>query len=68
MEKALEQIEGFLNDATLAGLSSVRIFHGVGTGALRSAIREYLDHHPLVKSNRPDQSMASDGATVVDLA
>ncbi len=68
VEEALDRIDGFLNDATLAGLSSVRIMHGVGTGALRNASREYLSHHPLVKSVRRDESVASDSATVVELA
>ena len=68
VEKALERVEGFLNDATVAGLSSVRINHGVGTGALRDAIRECLRGHPLVKSAGPEESMTTDGATVVELA
>ena len=68
VEEALDRIDGFLNDATLAGLSSVRIMHGVGTGALRNASREYLSHHPLVKSVRRDESVTSDSATVVELA
>ena len=68
VEKALERVEGFLNDATMAGLSSVRISHGVGTGALRDAIREYLRGHALVNSVRPDENMTTDGATVVELA
>ena len=67
VEEAIDRVEGFLNDATLGGLSSVRIIHGVGSGALRSAIREYLGHHPLVKSAGPDESMTSDGVTVVEL-
>ena len=68
VEEALERIDSFLNDATLAGLSSVRIMHGVGTGALRNASREYLSHHPLVKSVRRDESITNDSATVVELA
>ena len=68
VEEALDRIDSFLNDATLAGLSSVRIMHGVGTGALRNASREYLSHHPLVKSVRRDESVTSDSATVVELA
>ena len=67
VEEAIDRVEGLLNDATLGGLSSVRIIHGVGSGALRSAIREYLGPHPLVKSAGPDENMASDGVTVVEL-
>ena len=68
VEEALERIEGYLNDAVMAGLSSVRISHGVGTGALREAIREYLRSHALVKLAGPDESTNSDGTTVVELA
>ncbi len=67
VDDALEQLESFLNDATVSGLSAVRIIHGVGTGALRSAIREYLGHHPLVKSAGRDEGIAADGVTVVRL-
>ena len=68
VEEALDRIESYLNDATVAGLSSVRISHGVGTGALRGAIREYLARHPLVKSAGRDETVNSDGVTVVELA
>ena len=68
VEEALERVEEFLNDAVVAGLPSVRIAHGVGTGALRNAIREYLQGHPLVKSAGRDETTTSDGATVVMLA
>jgi len=50
VEDALEELETYLNDAALSGMSSVRIVHGKGTGALRAAVREHLAHHPLVKS------------------
>ena len=67
VEEALERIENYLNDAILEGLTSVRITHGVGTGALRSAIREYLSSHTLVKAAGPDESKASDGVTIVEI-
>jgi len=35
----------------LSGVSSVRILHGKGTGALRAAVREHLTGHPLVQSS-----------------
>ena len=67
VEDALGRIESFLNDATVAGLSSVRIMHGVGTGALRNAIREYLGVHPLVKTSGRDETATSDAVTIVEL-
>ena len=68
VEDALEQLESYLNDASLAGLASVRILHGKGTGALRSAVREHLTHHPLVKSYVPAPPQeGGDGVTIVHL-
>ena len=49
VEEASARVDGFLDNATLAGLSTVKILHGAGTGALRSAVRELLVGHPLVK-------------------
>ena len=68
VEEALDPFEGFLSGAAISGLSSARILHGVGTGALRGAIREYLGPHPLVKATRRDESLTADGVTIVDLA
>ena len=67
VDEALERLETFIDQATLAGLSSVKVLHGVGTGALRSAIREHLNHHPLVKSSGRDQNLLADSVTVVEL-
>ena len=67
-EDALFSVEGFLDKAMRDGLSSVRIIHGKGTGALRRAIRELLEEHPLVKSFAPEPpEKGGDGATNVDL-
>jgi DNA mismatch repair protein MutS2 len=42
VREALECLERFLDDAQSAGLPSVRIVHGLGTGALKRAVTEYL--------------------------
>ena len=65
---ALDRLDGFLDKAVLAGLSSVRLVHGVGTGALRSALREHLTRHIHVGSFASEEGNSSDGATVVELA
>ncbi len=69
VEQALDELDTYLNDAVMSGKSSVRIVHGKGTGALRSAIREQLAHHPLVKSftSAPPQE-GGDGVTIVKLS
>ena len=65
---ALDRLDSFLDKAVLAGLSSVRLVHGVGTGALRSALRERLAGHVHVGSFASEEGNRNDGATVVELA
>jgi DNA mismatch repair protein MutS2 len=67
VEKALMQLDQFLDQAVVGGLSSVRIVHGVGTGALRGALREYLSLHMQVDSFVPDEGTRTDGATIAQL-
>ncbi len=69
VEHALEELETYLNEAALAGMGSVRIVHGKGTGALRAAVREQLTHHPLVKSFAfAPANEGGDGVTIVKLS
>jgi DNA mismatch repair protein MutS2 len=69
VEDALEELETYLNDAAMSGMSSVRIVHGKGTGALRSAVRQQLAHHPLVKSyTSAPPNEGGDGVTIVKLS
>ncbi len=67
VEEADAQIDSFLDQALMKGLSSVRIVHGGGTGALRSLVRERLKGHPVVKALRPESVGLTDGATLVEL-
>ena len=68
VEQALEELDSYLNDATMSGMSSVRIVHGKGTGALRAAVREQLARNPLVKSyTSPPPNEGGDGVTIVKL-
>ncbi len=66
VEEALETLSRYLEDASLAGLASVTIIHGLGTGALRDAVRAEAAGHPLVSSVRPgERGEGGDGATIV---
>jgi DNA mismatch repair protein MutS2 len=68
VEEALEALDRYLDDAGVAGLGSVTIIHGLGTGALRDAVRAAAAAHPLVRSARPgERGEGGDGATVVTL-
>jgi len=67
-DEAVDAVDKFLDEASLASLSQVRIVHGHGTGALRRAIAGLLEGHPHVSRflpAPPDQGGA--GATLVEL-
>jgi DNA mismatch repair protein MutS2 len=68
VDEALWRLDQYLYDAFMAGLSSVRIVHGKGTGKLRHAVHESLAKHPLVKSYRlGDYGEGDYGVTIVEL-
>ncbi len=47
--QALLAVEKFLDHSLLLGHNRLKIIHGQGKGILRSAIRNYLNNHPLVR-------------------
>ncbi len=68
VDEALFQLDRYLNDAFMYGLSCISVIHGKGTGTLRQAIGESLKDHPLVKSYRPGgYGEGGAGVTIVDL-
>jgi DNA mismatch repair protein MutS2 len=61
-------LDDYLNQASLSGLTRVRIIHGHGTGTVRQIAREALASHPLVTSFHPgEQSEGGDGVTIVSM-
>jgi DNA mismatch repair protein MutS2 len=66
VKDALDITIKYLDDAVLAGLPSVRILHGKGTGALRKAVQEELRDNPLVsKYQLAPFDQGGEGVTVV---
>ena len=69
VHEALPQLEEFLDRATLNHQSSVRIIHGMGTGALRRAVRKFLADSPYCDSfNEAVRAEGGGGVTIVELA
>ncbi|HOB12373.1 MAG TPA: endonuclease MutS2 [Syntrophomonadaceae bacterium] len=67
-EEAIHEIDKYLEDANLVGIDSVRIIHGKGTGALRKAVRSYLQNHRYVESFQDGaREEGGYGVTVVKL-
>lgn len=68
-EDALNELDKYLEDAHLAGVDRVRIIHGKGTGALRQAVRQYLQGHRYVKEyNDGMRQEGGYGVTIASLA
>lgn len=66
VDEALAELDKYLDDAYLAHLPSVRVVHGKGTGALRSAIHSHLKHLKYVKEYRLGEYGEGDaGVTIV---
>jgi len=68
VEEALDEVENYLDRASLANLSPVYIIHGHGTGALKQAVRDFLNTSPYVAKFRAGaEGEGGDGVCVVDI-
>lgn len=68
VDEAVSELDKYLDDALLSHLSSVRVVHGKGTGALRKGIHEYLRRQKHVKSFHLAEFGEGDaGVTIVEL-
>jgi len=68
VEEALDELEAFLDKASLVNLTPVYIIHGHGTGALKSAVRDFVAHSPYVAKYRVGEAAeGGDGVCVVDI-
>ncbi len=67
-EEAEENLDRFISDALMQGWDEVVVYHGIGTGKLSYAVKEFLKRHPSVKgfSDAP-QHMGGFGAKVIQL-
>jgi DNA mismatch repair protein MutS2 len=68
VEESLERLETYIDAAYTSGLPFGRIIHGKGTGALRKAIRDYVESHALVskvETGHPNEG--GDGVTIIHM-
>ena len=68
VEEALDELEVYLDKASLANLSPVYVIHGHGTGALKAAVREFVSSSPYVAKYRVgEDTEGGDGVCVIDI-
>jgi len=68
VEDALDRLVLSLDRAAVAGQRRLVVWHGLGSGALRDAVRGHLAHSPYVVSfARGDPTQGGDGITIVQL-
>jgi DNA mismatch repair protein MutS2 len=67
-DEALDMVIAALDQAMLAGVPTLRIIHGHGTGRLKAALREHLKTSAYVATFRPGaRAEGGDGVTIVEL-
>jgi DNA mismatch repair protein MutS2 len=67
-DEACEVLDKFLSDALINGWDEVIVYHGIGTGKLSHAVKEFLKLHPRVKKfEDAPQHMGGFGAKIVSL-
>jgi DNA mismatch repair protein MutS2 len=67
--EALRELEQFLDQAFLTNQHEVRIVHGIGSGALKKAIHDYLGTSPYCAGFRPaEPHYGGAGATIVQIS
>ena len=67
-DEACEVLDVFLSDALINGWDEVIIYHGIGTGKLSYAVKNFLSAHPRVKKfEDAPQHLGGFGAKIVSL-
>lgn len=67
-DEGIYEVDNFIDNAVMSGMTIITIIHGKGTGVLKNAVRAHLKKHPQVKSSRRGMfGEGEDGVTVVEL-
>ena len=67
-DEGIHEVDSFIDNAVMSGITMLTIIHGRGTGVLKNAVRSHLKRHPSVKSYRPGvYGEGEDGVTIVEL-
>ncbi|MBL8120459.1 MAG: Smr/MutS family protein, partial [Anaerolineae bacterium] len=68
VDDALKRLETYVDAAYMSGLPFARIIHGKGTGALKKAVKERVEHHPLIsKVTEATPKEGGGGVTIIHM-
>ena len=68
VDDCLIELDRFIDYSMRTGVNDFTVVHGKGTGALKTAVRQYLKKSPFVKTSRPGvYGEGEDGVTIVTL-
>jgi len=67
-DEAIEKLDKFLSDALISGFDEVLVYHGIGTGKLAYAVKNFLSTYPsLISFGDAPAKMGGYGATLIRL-
>ena len=64
VEEAISALSKFIDSAVINGVHKAKIIHGIGTGRLMKAVKDYLSDEKFIKHLRSEEGNA--GVTVVE--
>lgn len=68
LDEAIDVVDKYLDDASIAGMGEVTLIHGKGTGALRAGLQQHLKRNPHVRTFRLGKlGEGENGVTVVEM-
>jgi len=68
VDEGLAEVDRFIDQARVNGISIVTVIHGLGTGALKKAVMEFMKNHPQIGFVRAGESAEGGaGVTVAEL-
>ncbi|MBQ6885098.1 MAG: endonuclease MutS2 [Clostridia bacterium] len=68
-DEALLELDKYIDEAVLAGIGTITIIHGKGTGTLRKNVQSHLRHHRNIKTFRIGLfGEGENGVTIAEIA
>jgi DNA mismatch repair protein MutS2 len=68
-EEAIKEIETWIDDAVVIGVTNLRLIHGKGNGILKQLVRDYFGSRSYIKRiSYEDVRMGGEGVSLIELS